>query len=144
MKVARAWDHPKPFVIELTVESQHIDELGHTNNVHYLAWLQECTWQHSIHVGLSPENMLATGCAMAVRNVHMQYLGATFVGDRLHVGDWISATDARLRATRTFQIVRQEDARTVLRAEIEFICINVESGRPKRMPPVFAERYTLS
>ena len=33
------WDNPDPFVVPIQVEQRHIDELGHTNNVHYLDWL---------------------------------------------------------------------------------------------------------
>ena len=140
-KLAHLWDRPAPFVVPVSVEQRHIDELGHANNVHYLEWLQTCTWQHSVEVGLPPDDMLATGYAMAVREVRMQYLSATFVGDQLWVGDWLVSNDGRLRATRAFQILREGDEACVMRAEIDYICINVESGRPKRMPEVFATAY---
>ncbi len=137
------WDHPDPFVVPVQVEQRHIDELGHTNNVHYLDWLLTCTWQHSTAVGLPPDAMLATGCAMAVRDVRMQYLSATFAGDQLWVGDWLTHNDGRLRATRQFQILREADKACVMRAEIDYICIDVDSGRPHRMPEVFIEAYRV-
>jgi acyl-CoA thioester hydrolase len=87
--------------------------------------------------------MLATGCAMAVRDVRMQYLKATFAGDQLWVGDWLTHNDGRLRATRQFQILREADKACVMRAEIDYICIDVASGRPRRMPEVFIEAYRV-
>jgi len=138
-----AWDYPKPFTIPVTVTADLIDELGHTNNVHYLEWLHQCAWAHSAAAGYAPEEMLATGCAMAVREVRMSYLLATFEGDRLWVGDWLTHNDGRLRATRAFQILRSGDQACVMRAEIDYICINVATGRPQRMPAGFVQAYAV-
>ena len=138
-----SWDRPEPFVVVIEVEPRHIDALGHTNNVHYLDWLQQCAWRHSSAVGYDEEEMVASGCAMAVRDVRMSYLAATFAGDTLWVGDWIVNNDGRLRATRAFQIIRAGDQATVMRAEIDYICINVASGRPTRMPERFVQAYTV-
>jgi acyl-CoA thioester hydrolase len=42
---------------------------------------------------------------------------------------------------RRFQIVRLADESTLARAEIEYACIELSSGRPMRWPPEFRERY---
>ncbi len=139
--LSQNWDRPDPFVISIEVSPKHIDALGHSNNVHYLDWLQQCAWQHSAAVGQGTEAMLATGYAMAVRDVRMSYLSATFAGDHLWVGDWMIRNDGKLRATRAFQILREADAACVMRAEIDYICIHVATGRPKRMPELFRTAY---
>lgn len=136
-----AWDRPDPFAIDVVVEPGQIDALGHTNNVHYLAWLQDCAWAHSNARGVDEARMVEIDRAMAVRETSMTYLAATFAGDRLWVGDWITACDGRLRAQRTFQIVREGDGATVLRAQIDYVCIAISSGRPSRMPQTFARAY---
>lgn len=135
------WDRPDPFIIEVEVTEDLIDALGHTNNLHYLDWLQRCAWRHSLHRGFGSEQMVNLGYAMAVRETHMQYLAATYAGDRLLVGDWITGCDARLRATRSFQIIRPSDTAVVMRASIDYVCINIASGRPARMPPEFVAAY---
>lgn len=135
------WDRPNPFVVFHEVGDADIDELGHTNNVCYLGWLERCAWGHSAAVGYDVDNMLAINHAMVVRDTRMQYLLATFAGDRLHIGDWIVDCDRKLRATRAFQIVREQDSKTVMRAEIDYVCINIETGRPSRMPPEFVAAY---
>jgi len=122
------WDHPDPFVIRHVVDGEDIDALGHTNNVCYLAWLERCAWAHSAAVGFAVDQMLAVNRAMVVRDVSMQYLLATFAGDELYIGDWISACDGRLRARRSF---------------IDFVCIDVQRGRPTRMPPEFVAAYKV-
>lgn len=142
--IESAWDFPDPFVIHHTVGPADIDELGHANNVCYLAWLERCAWAHSAAVGFDVQQMLALNRAMVVRNVRMQYLQATFEGDELLIGDWLSSSDGRLRATRTFQILRPGPRPTVMRAEVDFVCVDVEQGRPARMPPEFVAAYTAT
>ena len=63
--------------------------------------------------------------------------------DNLLVGDWLIKNDQRLRATRAFQILRLHDQACVMRAEIDYICINVASGRPQRMPKGFVDAYAV-
>lgn len=135
------WDLADPFVVEVVVNPEQIDVLGHTNNVHYLAWLQDCAWAHSCARGVDAELMVELGCAMAVRETRLTYLGATFAGDALLVGDWITASDGRLRAQRSFQVIRPADRTTVLRAVIDYVCITIASGRPTRMPEAFVRAY---
>lgn len=135
------WDRPSPFAVPVDVTDEHIDLLGHTNNVYYLSWLQQCAWAHSRARGWDGPKMVALGYAMAVRDTHMIYLRATFPGDRLWVGDWITACDSRLRAQRTFQIIREADRATVMRAVIDYVCIHIETGKPSRMPPEYVRAY---
>lgn len=143
LELVASWDRPDPFVTQVRVEPEHIDQLGHTNNVHYLSWLHHCAMQHSAAVGFDMDQMVATGYAMAVRDSHMTYLAATFAGDELYVGDWVTANDGRLRATRSFQILRSADKACVMRAKLDYICIKVASGRPSRMPKEFVEAYSV-
>jgi len=59
----------------------------------------------------------------------------------VHVATWIVPIDSRLRVRRRFQIIRVADDTTLARAEIEYACIELSSGRPTRWPPEFRERY---
>ncbi len=136
------WDRPDPFVIEITVQAKHIDALGHVNNVHYLGWLQHCVWAHSSARGIDEKRMVALDRAMVVRETHMQYLSATFAGERLLVANWLVTNDGRLRATRKFQIICADDSRTVMRASIDYVCMRISSGKPTRMPAEFIRAYT--
>jgi acyl-CoA thioester hydrolase len=49
--------------------------------------------------------------------------------------------EGKLRVRRRFQVIRATDAVTLARAEIEYACIELSSGRPARWPPEFRERY---
>ena len=78
---------------------------------------------------------------MAVRRVDLEYLAACFEGDELLVGNWIVANDGRLRATRRFQVINATRGETALRGEILYVCMNLATGRPVRMPGEFTSAY---
>ena len=81
--------------------------------------------------------------AMAVHEVRLRYISPALPGDQLRGGNWLVKNDGRLRATRRFQILRESDGLTLLRGEIDYVCIEISSGRPKRLPPRFLEAYGL-
>jgi acyl-CoA thioester hydrolase len=78
---------------------------------------------------------------MAVVRTVIQYLRPALLGDVVHVATWIVPVDSRLRVRRRFQIKRLADESTLARAEIEYACIELSSGKPMRWPPEFRERY---
>lgn len=139
-----AWDHPRPFCITVTVAEGDIDSYGHVNNVVYIRWLSECAWAHSAAVGLPEETCVTLRRGMAVRSFRIDLLAAAYLGDEVLVGDWVSANDGRLRATRTYQLVNPATGVTLLRGHIDYVCINLDNGRPARMPREFVERYAVT
>ncbi|MFS2027593.1 hypothetical protein [Massilia sp. CT11-137] len=42
---------------------------------------------------------------------------------------------------RRFQLVRERDGATVLRGRWDLVCIELSSGRPRRMPQAFLDAY---
>ena len=137
------WDLPDPFAIDVTVAEQDIDRYGHTNNAVYLSWCEQVAWAHSEAVGIDWARYRELKRAMAVRRTALEYLAPSFAGEQIRVANWIVMADGRLTATRRFQIRRLADGLTLLRGDILFVCIDLESGRPRRMPPEFAERYAV-
>ena len=135
------WDQPEAFTIDIDVEAEHIDELGHANNAVYVVWLERCAWQHSQSLGLGLEDYQRLDRAMAVLRHEIDYLAAAYRGDRLQLATWIVQSDQRLKMQRNFQLVRPADATTLLRAQTTFVCIQMSSGKPKRMPPEFVGGY---
>ncbi len=135
------WDLPDPFVIELTVLADDIDGLGHANNAVYVSWLERCAWRHSQHLGLDLAEYRRLDRAMAVLRHEIDYLASAYEGESLRMATWIVESDQRLKMDRRFQLVRPADGVTLLRARTTFVCIELSSGRPKRMPPEFVEGY---
>jgi acyl-CoA thioester hydrolase len=135
------WDLATPFVIDLTVMAQDIDGLGHANNAVYVSWLERCAWRHSQRLGLDLTVYRNLDRAMAVVRHEVDYLAAGYEGDELQLATWIVDWDQRLRMTRRFQLRRASDGVTLLRAQTTFVCIELSSGKPKRMPAEFIEGY---
>jgi acyl-CoA thioester hydrolase len=141
MSGASGFDLPAPHIIDLTVEAADIDAYNHVNNAVYVTWCDRSAWEHSAALGLPIARCLEIDRGMAVVRTVIQYLRPALLGDLVHVATWIVPVDSRLRVRRRFQIKRLADDITLARAEIEYVCIELSSGKPMRWPPEFRERY---
>ncbi len=137
------WDLPSPFTIDVGVKAHDIDNYGHVNNSVYLSWLDQCAWAHSAAVGITQRDCETLGRGMVVRRTQIEYLQPCFDGDEVRVANWVVMMDAKLRADRRYQIVRRSDGATVVRALTHFVCVDLKSGRPKRMPESFLSSYSV-
>ena len=135
------WDLPSPFVIDIQVAADDIDGLGHANNAVYVSWLERCAWRHSQFLGLDLVEYRRLDRAMAVVRHEIDYVASAYEGQELQMATWIVESDQRLKMDRRFQLIRPEDGTTLLRAKTTFVCIELSSGRPKRMPAEFVEGY---
>ena len=139
MSSAIVWDFTLPHTYQLTVRPEDTDRLGHTNNTAYLHWMEEVSWRHIEPLGMSWHAHEEAGKAMAITRTEIDYLASAYAGDEVIIGTWITASDGRLTSERKFQIVRLADARTLVRAHCRYACIDMKTGRPSRMPPVFVQ-----
>ncbi|RFA29172.1 thioesterase [Alkalilimnicola ehrlichii] len=135
------WKLPPPYILPVTVTEADIDEFGHTNNVVYLGWLEQVAWGHSKDLGLSIAEYRELGFGLVARKHELEYLLPTFAGDELLVGTWISGNDGRLSVFRDYQIIRPRDGKTVLTGSTHWVCVDMESGRARRLPQVFVDAY---
>ena len=120
---------------------EHTDRLGHTNNVCYLSWLEAIAWEHMEQLACGWAVNEQTGKAMAITRTEMDYLAASYADDELILGTWITASDYRLTSVREFELYRLRDKKRLLSARMRFACIEISSGRPRRMPPEFIAGY---
>ncbi|MEJ6654456.1 MAG: thioesterase family protein [Pseudomonas sp.] len=135
------WDLENPFVCDIRVRSEDIDELGHANNAVYVRWLERCAWEHSGALGLGLPEYQQLNRAMVVVRHEIDYLAAAYLEEELQMGTWIVSWDSKLRMSRQFQLCRPHDGATLLRAHTTFACVELSSGRPRRMPREFIEQY---
>ncbi|MGX5219983.1 MULTISPECIES: acyl-CoA thioesterase [Pseudomonas] len=135
------WDMANPFVIDIIVGADDIDGLGHANNAVYVSWLERCAWRHSQFLGLDLVEYQRLDRAMAVTRHEIDYLASAYEDQELQMATWIVESDQRLKMDRRFQLIRPQDGVTLLRAKTTFVCIELSSGKPKRMPPEFIDGY---
>lgn len=136
-----AWLCTPQFTGKLTVQSEHLDEFGHTNNTIYLVWMQAIAALHSKQLGLTFQDFVELGFGCVARQHHMEYKLPTFEGDTLWLGTWISRNEGKADMTRQYQFVRESDQATVMLGHTQWVCIDMQTGRPKRQPPRFLEAY---
>jgi acyl-CoA thioester hydrolase len=136
-----AWDYPNPFTQPLAPHAQDIDGLNHTNNAVYVRWCEQIGWAHSEQLGLGIEDYRRLDRAMAIRRGEYDYLLPTFENEDLTLATWLVGGDGKLVMERRFQLVRNSDQVTVLRGRWELVCIEMSSGRARRMPPEFLQAY---
>ena len=138
------FDHPAVHVVELAVQPEDIDVYEHVNNAVYLTWLDRAAWSHSAALGVPLGQCVALRRGMAAHRIEIEYLRAAVRGDVVQAATWIVGTDGRLRAERRFQVRRKTDGETLARARIDYVCINLDSGRAVRMPESFARAYVVT
>jgi acyl-CoA thioester hydrolase len=138
---AIAWDFPTPFVLHMTPQAADIDGLNHVNNAVYVRWCEQTGWAHSEHLGLSLADYKRLDRAMAIRRGAYDYLLPALLGDDLQLATWLTASDGKLTMTRSFQLVRSRDHRTLMRGHWELVCIELTSGKVRRMPSEFCDVY---
>jgi len=138
------FDHPAAHVVELAVQPEDIDPYEHVNNAVYLTWLDRAAWSHSAALGVPLERCVALRRGMAAQRIEIEYRRAAVRDDVVQAATWIVSTDGRLRAERRFQVRRIADGETLARARIDYVCINLDSGRAVRMPEIFARAYVVT
>ncbi|HZP12616.1 MAG TPA: acyl-CoA thioesterase [Nevskiaceae bacterium] len=135
------WDVARPFTERVRVGDGDLDRFAHTNNVTYLAWLERVAWSHSKSLGLDFDDYERLGAGCVARRHELDYLLPTFKGDELVLGTWVDECDAKFTMWRAYQIIRVADGKTVLRGRTRWVCIDMGSGKLKRMPPEFVAAY---
>jgi acyl-CoA thioester hydrolase len=135
------FDLPAPHLIEVTVGRGDIDAYNHVNNAVYVTWCDRSAWSHSAALGLPLSRCIELDRGMAVVRTLISYLRPALLDDVVQIATWLLPAESRLCVRRRFQFRRAADAATLVRAEIEYACIELTSGRPVRWPAEFRERY---
>ena len=138
------WDYKNPHVLEFQVFRENIDVLGHVNNKVYLDWCELASWDHSKSLGVTPQIYQELRCACVVVKNKIEYLGSLFEDDSIVISTWITDTDSKLKLSRLFQVIRVKDNKTVFRSNVDYVCINLDTYRPTRMPNLFKEAYKIT
>ena len=135
------WDYPNPFTMPRVPVADDIDGLHHVNNAAYIRWCEAVAWGHSESLGIAITDYQRIDRAMAIRHAEYDYLLPALEGEHLTLATWLVACDGKLTMERRFQLVREADQATLLRGVWQLVCIEVTSGRVRRMPTEFITVY---
>ena len=128
------------FDLKIKVEPQHIDILGHVNNVVYVQWMQEVASTHIEHLGLGLKEYIELKHAMVAVEHHVQYRKAAFEGEEIILRTWLDDINA-LYSFRQYAFYRVKDQSLLFLANTKWACIEISTGKPKRMSPSFTQAY---
>ena len=138
------WKYKNPHTYKIRVLEDDIDILGHTNNKVYLTWCEKVSWDHSISLGVRPEDYKKLNCACVVISSENNFLGSLFEEDNAVISTWITKTDSKLRLSRCFQVINLLNKKTVFMSNVNYACISLVSFRPVKMPPLFRQCYKVT
>jgi acyl-CoA thioester hydrolase len=125
------------YELSIVVPSEDIDEMEHVNNVAYLRYAELIARAHAESVGLGFDGSRELGGLWVARRHSITYHRPAFVGETLAVRTRIR--DAKgVRATREVMIFRGDEL--LVDVETEWVWVDSETQRPKRMPPEVGER----
>lgn len=117
----------------IRVGDDDIDMLGHASNIAFVRWIQEAAIAHSMARGLDVEGYRKLGAFFVVRRHEVDYLRPVLRGEELLLRTWIDSA-AAAKCERCVDIVRVSDSVAVARARTVWGYVDVNSGRPTRIP----------
>ena len=128
------------FDLKITVQSEHIDILGHVNNVVYVQWMQDVASAHIETLGLGVQEYLKLKHAMVAVEHHVQYRKAAFEGEEVILRTWLNDINA-LYSFRQYAFYCPKDQSILFVGNTKWACIEIATGRPKRLSPSFTHAY---
>jgi len=126
----------------LRVNEESIDVNGHVNNIEYLRWMQLVATGHSDANGWGWRRYRELGSGWVVRSHHIDYLRPAFAGDELLIETWVCDL-RRSRSRRRYRFLRATDGAELVRAETDWVFVNLDSGRPVQIPESVFSAFVL-
>jgi acyl-CoA thioester hydrolase len=133
---------PEVFEYTHTVGDDEIDELGHANNVAYVAWLQAAAVAHSAAQGWPGDRYRQLGFGWVVRSHTIEYLQPAVAGDEILIETWV-ATMRKVTSLRRYRVLRRGDGQLLAKAETHWAFVNYATGKPARVPIEIVQSFPL-
>jgi acyl-CoA thioester hydrolase len=133
---------PPPGAYEwaIAVQASDIDAQGHVSNVAIVGYLSQSAAEHSQSLGWGPQAYQDLGGMFVVRRHEIDYHRQATADDRLICWTWPSGL-AKASAQRRYRLVRAEDQTLIAEGRTDWAFVDVESGRPKRIPPILRDTF---
>lgn len=128
------------FLHRLVAAESDIDELGHVSNIVYLRWIQDAATAQSEAVGWNFDRYKALGSVFVVRKHEITYYTSVMAGDAVTCRTWVDGWRGA-SSPRCTVIVRDKDEAKVAACTTLWALIDIESGRPRRLPQGMREDF---
>ncbi|MDC9721686.1 MAG: thioesterase family protein [Urechidicola sp.] len=111
----------------LKVESHHIDELNHVNNVVYLQWVNDASEKH--WAILSNNEINAKYFWVCLRH-EIDYIGQAFLGDEITTQTWVGESKG-VKSERYVNILKGDDL--LCKAVSTWCLFDLKTRKPTRI-----------
>ena len=130
---------PERFSMQVEVNPEHIDVMGHVNNVVYLQWVQDVAVAHwfSRAPQADQERLL-----WVVARHEIDYKRPAMPGDQLRVETWVGSATARAFQRHT-EITRANDNKLLARALTIWCPVDPETKRPTDVSDAVREAFSI-
>jgi acyl-CoA thioester hydrolase len=125
-------NEPGAFCVELTVEDDDIDALGHASNIAFVRWIQDVAIAHSTAVGLDLPAYQRMGAVFVVVRHEIDYVRPALRGDVIEARTWVSSVMAA-KCLRSTELVRKTDGQLLAKGVTAWGFVELATGRPKRI-----------
>ncbi len=115
------------FDLVLQVKPEHIDVLGHVNNVVYVQWMQDVASAHIETLGVGLDQYLEMKHAMVAVEHHVQYRKAAMLDEEIILRTWLYDINA-LYSFRQYAFLMPKIGLYYLQA--------IPNGRALKLPQV--------
>jgi acyl-CoA thioester hydrolase len=123
-----------------TVQEEDLDELGHVNNAVYLTYIETAARKHAIREGFRLEDFKAHGVIPIVRSHHISYYKPALRNDMLLISTEVKEVSGP-KAVRHNQVKNAKTKELLAEAITEWVWLDAETLRPKRVPSAIREAF---
>ena len=125
------------FDLKIQVQPEHIDVLGHVNNVVYIQWMQDVAESHIETLGLGLAEYIQLKHAMVAVEHHVQYRKAALEGEEIILRTWLDDINA-LYSSRQYAFYRPKDQNICLLATPNGPVLKLPQVVPNACHPVLS------
>ena len=129
IQVKKTHSMPHHFENTMVVQTEHLDDQNHVNNVMYVQFMQDIAMQHWFSIS-SPA--LNEEIVWVVKRHEIDYHAPAFLNDELllktHTGEATAVT-----WDRHYEIIRISDNKRLITAKSCWVMLDKKTGRPRRI-----------
>ena len=129
-----------PFDLEISIQPEDIDQLGHVNNVTYIRWVQEAAVAH--WRSAAPAEAQQRLVWVVLRH-EIDYKHPAFARDPITARTWVGAA-TRATFERFTEIRRTPDGRILASARTVWCPLDARTLRPTAVSPEVRAAFSVA
>lgn len=128
----------QPFEMEIHVQPDDIDELGHVNNVVYLKWVQNASISH--WNAAAPNWQEPSSIVWVVIQHEIRYKHPAYLEDVIIARTWIGKAKRRFFERHT-ELLRKTDRKLLAKALTLWTPVDKDTGKSVEIEPQVLEMF---